>query len=180
MKLKSWIISPPSIPVQSRFKAPSSGYFCYGVPRGKVSFVSLLNFSCPSPLPGEASLPPLPASFAGLPGNLGLSTREGRGPNHARPAEHWSTRSGNTLIGVEPHFSISRVCHGTTFIFMLRISSSPVPVQRPKVGRREKSILRSFQATCDHRMLERSLYPQNILCVSFLWLLTQIATHLAA
>lgn len=177
MKSMSWIISPQVLPFRADSKPFAWAAFAVEPQEEKHplchSLLCFANDPCRRGLP-----PPLPASFAGLSGNPRLSSR---GPDHDVPGEQWSTRSGNMLIRAETHFSISCACHGTTIVFMVRISSSLVSVQRSKLGGK-KAILRSLRVPCDGRMLERCLYPQTILCVSFLQHMTllQITTKVVA
>lgn len=67
----------------------------------------------------------------------------------------------------------------TSVVFMVRIPVHRYLSQDSKlVGK--KAILRSLSVVCDWGTLERSFYPQNILCISFLWLPLQVTTNLVA
>lgn len=106
------VFFPQNILVQSGFKALSLGYFCNGVPpRGKVSFVSLLNFftnyPCLDRLPHHLCLPFWECNA------LNSKPWGWESPNNPQPGEKWRTSSGNMLIRAETHLSISWACHGT-------------------------------------------------------------------
>lgn len=154
-------------------------YFCNAAPRGKVSFVSLLVFANDSCWRGLPS--PLPASFAGLSGNPGLSAQE---EALTRPDLVSSEAQGlGTCLSEQKPTSASavHVMGPQSFLW------SGFPVHWYLCGDHnwvaKKATLRSLHVTCDERMLERCLYPQTILCV-FVFLqhmtLLQITTKVLA